>query len=133
MRLINANEAENRIVAKYKDVQDGCNDWINGYNEGLSDAQDIILELYDHSTVDEWIPVSERLPEEHEWIGTKEFGTTISDTVLITFDVGETRFVKPMMLQNGELSRADKNTMDVFYKGWKMIAWMLVPEPYNAG
>lgn len=85
----------------------------------------------DFPTVMGWIPVSEGLPEEHEWIGTKEFGTTISDTVLVTFDVVETRIVKPMRLQNGELSRADKNTMDAFYKGCKMIAWMPLPEPYK--
>ena len=81
----------------------------------------------------EWIPCSERLPVEHEWIGTKEFGTTISDMVLITFDVHGTRFVKPMSLQNGELSRADKKTMDVFYKDWKMLAWMPLAEPYKGG
>ena len=81
----------------------------------------------------EWIPCSERLPEEHVWIGTKQFGTTISDTILITFDVHGTRFVKPMSLQNGELSNADKKTMDVFYKGWKMLAWMPLPKPYGKG
>lgn len=30
----------------------------------------------------EWILCSERLPEEREWMGTKSFGTTISDNVL---------------------------------------------------
>ena len=79
----------------------------------------------------EWIPCSERLPEEREWIGTKQFGTTISDIVLITFDVHGEKFVKPMSLQNGELSRADKKTMDAFYKDWNMLAWMPLPEPWK--
>ena len=79
----------------------------------------------------EWIPVNERLSEEHEWIGTKTFGTTISDKVLVTFDVDGTRFVKPLSLQNGKLSRPDAQTMDVFHKGWKMLAWMPLPEPYR--
>ena len=87
--------------------------------------------IFVRQKVEEWIPVSERLPEEHEWIGTKSFGTTISDTILITFDVDGTRFVKPLSLQNGKLSRADTQTMDVFYRGWKMIAWMPLPEPYR--
>ena len=81
----------------------------------------------------EWIPCEERLPEEREWIGTKQFGTTISDIVLITFDVHGEKFVKPMSLQNGELSRADKKTMDAFYKDWNMLAWMPLPEPYHSG
>ena len=33
-----------------------------------------------------WIPCNERMPEEHEWIGTKKFGTTISNEVYVTFE-----------------------------------------------
>ena len=83
------------------------------------------------TNIGEWIPCSERLPEEHEWIGTKEFGTTISDEVNITFDVNGKRFVNVMHLQNGELSGSDKKGMDVFHKGWKMLAWMPLPEPWK--
>lgn len=79
----------------------------------------------------EWIPCSERLPEEHEWVGTKKFGTTISDKVHITFDVNGERFVKTLSLQNGELSNYEKQSMDAFYKGWKMLAWMPLPEPWE--
>ena len=78
-----------------------------------------------------WIPCSERLPEEHEWVGTKQFGTTISDIVHITFDVNGERFVKTLSLQNGELSNYEKRSMDAFYKGWKMLAWMPLPEPWE--
>lgn len=82
-------------------------------------------------STDQWIPCSERLPEEHEWIGTKLFGTTISDNVHITFDVNGERFIRTLPLQNGELSSQEKYIMDTFYKGWKMIAWMPLPEPYS--
>ena len=80
----------------------------------------------------QWIPVSERLPEEHEWIGTKKFGTTISDEVYVTFEneKGE-RFCRHMKFQNGELSRYDQFHMDTWFKGSKPIAWMLLPEAYN--
>lgn len=71
------------------------------------------------------------MPEEKEWLGTKLFGTTISDKILITFDVNGERFVRYMSLQNGSLSMADIQEMDVFFKGWKMIAWMPLPEPYK--
>lgn len=79
----------------------------------------------------EWIPCSERLPEEREWVGTKQFGTTISDKVHITFDVNGERFVKTLSLQNGELSNYEKRIMDSLYKGWKMVAWMPLPEPWE--
>lgn len=98
------------------------------YDSDFAEAKRMAIEALRKT---KWIPISERLPEEHEWIGTKTFGTTISDKVLVTFDVDGTRFVKPLSLQNGKLSRPDTQTMDVFYKGWKMLAWMPLPEPYR--
>ena len=79
-----------------------------------------------------WIPCSERMPEEHEWLGTKKFGTTISDEVYVTFEneKGE-RFCKHMSFQNGELSRYDQFHMDTWFKGSKPIAWMPLPEAYK--
>lgn len=77
-----------------------------------------------------WIPCSKRMPEEHEWIGTKRFGTTISDEVYVTFEnpKGE-RLCKHLSFQNGKLSSYDQATIDAFYKGSKPIAWMPLPEP----
>ena len=78
----------------------------------------------------QWILCDERMPEEHEWIGTKKFGTTISDEVYVTFEneKGE-RFCKHLSFQNGELSRYDRLHMDTWFKGSKPIAWMPLPEP----
>ena len=80
-----------------------------------------------------WIPCSERLPEEYEWIGTKRFGTTISDEVYVTFEnpKGE-RFCQHLSFQNGKLSGFDQSAIDAFYKGSKPIAWMPLPKPYKA-
>ena len=79
-----------------------------------------------------WIPCSERMPEEHEWLGTKKFGTTISDEVYVTFEneKGE-RFCQHMKFQNGELSRYDQFHMDTWFKGSKPIAWMPLPKAYE--
>ena len=79
-----------------------------------------------------WIPISERLPEEHEWIGTKEFGTTISDEVYVTFESpkGE-RFAKHLRFQNGRVSNAVQREIDAFHKGSVPVAWMPLPEPYK--
>ena len=80
----------------------------------------------------QWIPVSERMPEEGEWIGTKEFGTTISDEVYVTFESpkGE-KFCKHICFQNGKLSRYDQMEIDAFYKGAIPIAWKPLPKPYE--
>lgn len=81
-----------------------------------------------------WIQCSKRMPEEHDWIGTKKFGTTISDEVYVTFEnpKGE-RFCQHLSFQNGKLSAFDKSTIDAFYKGSKPIAWRPLPEPYAEG
>lgn len=99
----------------------------------LCKAVDLAISSLKKQKDNKWIPCSERMPEEHEWLGTKEFGTTISDIVNITFDVNGKRFVKVMSLQNGELSDSDKKAMDIFHKGWKMLAWMPLPESYKEG
>ena len=104
-----------------------------GIENGMNEYEFKRKELLDLPSADPWIPCSERLPEEHEWIGTKRFGTTISDNVHIIFDVNGERFVKTLSLQNGELSNHEKHIMDTFYKGWKMLAWMPLPEPYKGG
>ena len=80
----------------------------------------------------EWTLCSKRMPEEHEWIGTKRFGTTISDEVYVTFEAPDgQRFADHISFQNGKLSRSDEQRMKVLYKGAKPIAWKLLPEPYQ--
>ena len=79
-----------------------------------------------------WILCSERMPEEQEWIGTKEFGTTISNEVYVTFETTDgQRFAKHISFQNGKLSPVDEQRMKVWFKGAKPIAWMPLPEPYR--
>ena len=82
--------------------------------------------------VPQWVSVSERMPEEHEWIGTEKFGTTISDEVYVTFETpnGE-RFAKHLSFQNGKLADFEQRRIDTFYKGSVPIAWMPLPEPYK--
>ena len=79
-----------------------------------------------------WIPVSERLPEEREWMGTKQFGTTISDEVYVTLETpdGE-RFTRHLSFQNGGLSQTDQERMRLWFKGAVPIAWMPLPAPFE--
>jgi hypothetical protein len=106
-------------------------------NAELQEAADRIKQLPPTQPAQKkrkWILCNERMPEEHEWIGTKLFGTTISDEVYVTFEnqKGE-RFCKELSFQNGKLSASDKSTIEAFYKGSKPIAWMPkeLPEPYK--
>jgi hypothetical protein len=80
----------------------------------------------------EWNLCSKRMPEKHEWIGTKRFGTTISDEVYVTFEAPDgQRFADHISFQNGKLSASDAEKMRVWYKGAKPIAWKPQPEPYK--
>jgi hypothetical protein len=82
-----------------------------------------------------WIPCSERLPEEYDWYGAKEYGQK-SDTVLVTMinkDVvngkrepyrGD-RFIHIGRFMSGRF--IDNVYTDYF----KPVAWMPFPEPYG--
>ena len=97
---------------------------------------DAIKTVEEQQTVDaepKWIPCSERMPEEHKWIGTKRFGTTISDEVYVTFEnLDGERFTEHLCFQNGKLSSSDQRKIAVFYTGSVPIAWMPLPKPYEA-
>ena len=81
---------------------------------------------------EKWILCSVRMPDEHEWLGTKKFGTTISNEVYVTFEAPDgQRFAKHISFQNGKLSPVDEQRMKVWFKGAKPIAWMPLPEPYK--
>ena len=101
-------------------------DFIKGFECGTQRQLEV-----DKADIPTWTPCSEKLPEESEWIGTKKFGTTISDEVLVTFESQGKRFVKPMHFLNGELGGMDKHTMDAFYGEWKAVAWMPLPAPWK--
>ena len=96
----------------------------------INGVEEVLRSLPSAQPSPQWILCEEKMPEEHEWIGTKKFGTTISDEVYVTFEneKGE-RFCKHLSFQNGELSRSDQFHMDILFKGSKPIAWMPLPEP----
>lgn len=80
----------------------------------------------------QWVLCSERMPEEREWIGTKKFGTTISDEVYVTLEtISGKRFCDHIRFQNGKFSLSKQAELDAIDKGIKPIAWMKLPEPYQ--
>jgi hypothetical protein len=95
-------------------------------------AERVLSELPSAQPEQRWIPCSERMPGEHEWLGTKKFGTTISNEVYVTFEAPDgQRFAKHISFQNGKLSPVDEQRMKVWFKGAKPIAWMPLPEPWR--
>ena len=93
-----------------------------------------VQKAFDALEQSKWTLCNNCMPEEREWIGTKRFGTTISDEVYVTFEAPDgQRFTDHISFQNGKLSRSDAEKMRVWYKGAKPIAWMPLPEPYRGG
>lgn len=103
------------------------------FRNGCLESIEVLMaegEIYDIE-YSRWTLVSERLPEEREWIGTKQFGTTMSDEVYVTFETPKgDRFTKHLSFQNGKLSEADQQMINAFYKGSVPVAWMPLPGPY---
>lgn len=96
---------------------------------------EILQELVEKADSFEWIPVSERLPKEHDSIFAKWYGTdkwnsnlwrTASNRVLVTvkYDDG-TRLVKESHTHDGEWT-VEKGNINC-----KVEAWMPYPEPYK--
>lgn len=94
-------------------------------------------ELVDKADSFKWIPVSERLPEEHDSIFAKLYGTdkwsdalwrTQSKEVLVTLEYEDgIRTVKSSHTTDGKWSIEKKTTLSKF----KVVAWMELPEPYK--
>ena len=128
--LIDRQQAIDAVRASYDEILD-----FKSTGRTVADSvEDIISELPSVQPEPQWILCDERMPEEHEWLGTKKFGTTISDEVYVTFEneKGE-RFCKHLKFQNGELSRYEKVYMETWFKGSKPIAWMPLPKPFEGG
>ena len=133
MRLIDADELRKNVLKWMP--SDPCGKEEKEFPFETDICVSMIMEIDETPTIvseQNWILCSERMPEEREWIGTKQFGTTISDEVYVTFETPDgQRFVKHISFQNGKLSRSDAEIMKVWYKGAKPIAWQPCPEPYK--
>ncbi len=109
-----------------------------GYNNGWNDCLFMFIDIIKKQPkVGEWIPVSERLPEEHDSIFAKLYGTdkwsdalwrTQSKEVLVTLEYEDgIRTVKSSHTTDGKWSIEKKTTLSKF----KVVAWMELLKPYE--
>lgn len=121
------------------DVGDGVVDMNDLYkcgtqlqNEYLHDLN-VLKELVDKADSFEWIPVSKKLPDEHDSIFAKLYETdkwdnmfwrTTSNRVIATIKYNDgTVIVKEAFTHDGEWTVEKKNI------NCKVVAWMEMPEP----
>lgn len=107
----------------------------NLYGDTSKEWLETLQELVDKADSFEWIPVSEKLPEEHDSIFAKLYGTdkwdsrlhrTVSNRVLVTVKRDDgTRFVKESHTRDGEWADEKKCI------NCKVVAWMPLSEPYK--
>lgn len=103
----------------------------------IYDAQAVLSKLVDKADSFEWIPISEKLPDEHDSIFAKLYGTdkwndmlwrARSMEVLVTIEYEDgTRSVTSSYTTDGKW----KIEKIVKLSKCKVVAWMPLPEPYK--
>jgi hypothetical protein len=117
--------------------------YADGYNQPRTAQEcycssfETLQELVNKADSFEWIPVSERMPEEHDSIFARLYGTdkwndafwrTKSKEVLVTIEYEDgTRIVASSHTTDGKWSIEKETTLIKF----KVVAWMPYPEPYK--
>ena len=104
-------------------------------DDEIYNAQMVLLKLVSKAESFEWIPVSKKLPDEHDSVFAKLYGTdkwddmfwrTTSNRVIATIKYNDgTVIVKEAFTHDGEWTIEKKNI------NCKVIAWMPFPEPYK--
>ena len=130
-------EALNTIVDAIRDyVSYREFDLLLSENE-ISGAMALLRKLVNKADSFEWIPVTERLPEEYEsdfakYYGTDQWNNTLwrakSKEVLVCFEyVDGSRSVRSSFTMDGKWNIERKRVLHDL----KVIAWMPMPEPYK--
>lgn len=106
-------------------------------DDEIYNAQMVLLKLVDKADSFEWIPVSEKLPDEHDSIFAKFYGTdkwddafwrTSSKEVLVTIEYeGGIRGVTSSYTTDGKWEIEKR----VKFRKCKVVAWMPLPKPYK--
>lgn len=130
-------EALNTIIDAIRDyVSYREFDLLPSENE-IYGAMALLRKLVNKADSFEWIPVTERLPEEYEsdfakYYGTDQWNNTLwrakSKEVLVCFEyVDGSRSVRSSFTMDGKWNIERKRVLHDL----KVIAWMPMPEPYK--
>ena len=105
--------------------------------EEMSNSMDLLKDLANKADSFEWIPVSKKLPDEHDSIFAKLYETDVvndmlwrtrSKDVLVTIEYEDgARTVKSSHTTDGKWWIEKETTLSKF----KVIAWMPLPKPYD--
>ena len=105
--------------------------------EEMSNSMDLLKDLANKAELFEWIPVSERLPEEYDSVFAELYGTdkwddtlwrTRSKRVLVTIEYeGSIRSVSLSYITDGEWALEKRDKLNKY----KVVAWMPLPKPYK--
>ena len=97
----------------------------------------VLKELVDKAESCDWIPVSERLPEEYDSIFAELYGTdkwddtlwrTRSKRVLVTIEYeGSIRSVSLSYITDGKWALEKRDKLNKY----EVVAWMPLPNPYK--
>lgn len=106
-------------------------------DDEIYNAQMVLLKLVDKAESFEWIPVSERLPEEYDSVFAELYGTdkwddtlwrTRSKRVLVTIEhESGIRSVTESYITDGKWTLGKRATLSKY----KVVAWMPLPKPYK--
>lgn len=106
-------------------------------DDEIYNAQMVLLKLVDKAESFEWIPVSERLPEEYDSVFAELYGTdkwddtlwrTRSKRVLVTIEhESGIRSVTESYITDGKWTLGKRATLSKY----KVVAWMPLPNPYK--
>lgn len=105
--------------------------------EEMSKSMDLLKDLANKADSFEWIPVSERLPEEYDSVFAELYGTdkwddtlwrTRSKRVLVTIEhESGIRSVTESYITDGKWTLGKRATLSKY----KVVAWMPLPNPYK--
>ncbi len=106
-------------------------------DDEIYNAQRVLLKLVEKAESFEWIPVSERLPEEYDSVFAELYGTdkwddtlwrTRSKRVLVTIEhESGIRSVTESYITDGKWALGKRATLSKY----KVVAWMPLPNPYK--
>lgn len=120
MRVIDADALKETIAKNVYVLSDAFNsrDYGMFWTGGIEKAID------EQPTAQQWIPVSERLPEEDHWLGgsSKQFSDNVLVSIYNSDDEDEWVYVTQTI---------DGEWRIELPRHCKIIAWMPLPEPYK--